>query len=88
MTEKYKYIDDLARVTNDHSPLRNPYKVMKKPILINAYRITWDDFEVETLEGTMKGRRGDWLMIGVSGELYVCKNEIFEKTYDVVEDPD
>lgn len=43
-------------------------------------------FEVETLEGNMRGNRGAYLVKGVDGELYPCKGEIFEKTYDCVED--
>lgn len=39
------------------------------------------DFEVETLEGTMKGHKGDYLVIGIKGEQYVVKEEIFKETY-------
>lgn len=39
-------------------------------------------FSVETLEGTMKGKAGDWLMIGVKGEMYPCDADIFERTYE------
>lgn len=37
---------------------------------------------VATLEGTMTGKMGDWLIIGVNGEYYPCKDEIFQKTYE------
>lgn len=40
--------------------------------------------KVETLEGTMLAREGDYLIKGVSGEFYPCKPDIFEKTYDEV----
>ncbi len=56
-----------------------PYR--KKPVLINACQIRCP-FTVETLEGTMQGKPGDWLIQGVEGEFYPCKNEIFRKTYD------
>lgn len=39
---------------------------------------------VKTLEGTMGADRGDWLIQGVKGEIYPCKPEIFEATYDIV----
>ncbi len=42
--------------------------------------------EIETLEGTMRGNFGDWLIRGVSGELYPCKPDIFAATYEKVED--
>jgi len=60
-------------------------KFMKKPIPISAARID-EPFEVQTLEGTMKGEAGDYLLIGVRGEVYPCKKEIFEETYQPVED--
>lgn len=42
--------------------------------------------EVLTLEGTMIGRRGDWIIKGVKGEVYPCKPDIFAATYEKVED--
>jgi hypothetical protein len=59
------------------------FTARKKPITITAYPIS-EEFEVETLEGTMKGKPGDWLMIGVNGEMYPCDKEIFAKTYDII----
>ena len=37
-----------------------------------------------TLEGTMTGKLGDWLIRGVKGELYPCKPDIFHATYEAV----
>ena len=37
-----------------------------------------------TLEGTMQGFPGDWIICDVNGEYYLCKDEIFTKTYDAV----
>ncbi len=42
-------------------------------------------FEVATLEGTMRGGPDDWLIQGVQGELYPCKPDIFEATYEPVD---
>jgi hypothetical protein len=39
---------------------------------------------IETLEGQMKARPGDWIIKGVAGEFYPCKPEIFEATYEAV----
>ena len=39
---------------------------------------------IHTLEGTMKGQPGDWIICGVQGELYPCKPDIFEATYEAV----
>jgi hypothetical protein len=40
--------------------------------------------EIQTLEGQMFGREGDWIIRGVKGELYPCKPDIFEATYEAV----
>lgn len=40
------------------------------------------EFVVSTLEGNMVGNVGDWLIKGVKGELYPCKNDIFQATYE------
>jgi len=45
----------------------------------------FEPFSVETLEGTMEGKAGDYLMIGINGEMYPCDAEIFAKTYEPVE---
>jgi hypothetical protein len=39
---------------------------------------------VVTLEGNMTARKGDWIIKGVKGELYPCKPDIFEMTYEAV----
>lgn len=41
---------------------------------------------IETLEGTMGAVNGDWIIKGVKGEIYPCTPDIFEMTYDPVED--
>ena len=53
----------------------------KKPVVIQAVQMS-EEFYVETLEGTMKGNPGDWLIQGIKGELYPCKDEIFIETYE------
>lgn len=39
---------------------------------------------IHTLEGDMIGDVGDWMIRGVKGELYPCKNDIFEASYSAV----
>ena len=41
---------------------------------------------IETLEGTMYASPGDYIIKGVNGEFYPCKPDIFEKTYERVEE--
>jgi hypothetical protein len=57
-------------------------KAIKKPIPIRCVQID-EAFEVETLEGKMKGQPGDWLVIGVNEEMYPIAQDIFKKTYDL-----
>lgn len=40
---------------------------------------------INTLEGQMRCRQGDWLIRGVRGEYYPCKPDIFESTYEEVD---
>lgn len=42
--------------------------------------------EIKTLEGNMVANIGDYIIRGVHGELYPCKPDIFEETYEVVND--
>ena len=42
------------------------------------------DIQVVTLEGPMNANAGDYIIKGVKGELYPCKGEIFEETYERV----
>lgn len=50
-------------------------------------RISGNMLVIGTLEGTMIARYGDWIIRGVKGELYPCKPEIFEATYEIVIEP-
>ncbi len=39
-----------------------------------------------TLEGPLNIQDGDWIIKGVNGEFYPCKPDIFELTYEKVEE--
>ncbi|MCG2419063.1 PGDYG domain-containing protein [Aequorivita sp. F47161] len=73
----------MLKFTQKETPKLNFKKAIKKPIPVKCVQIN-EAFEVETLEGTMKGKPGDWLMVGVNGEKYVCDAAIFIKSYDLV----
>ncbi len=60
-------------------------KFRKKPVIIEAYQ-TDKEMTIHTLEGDMKADIGDYIITGVNGEQYPCKPDIFEKTYEPVED--
>lgn len=64
----------------------NNFKQYRKlPVIIKA-RITDREEFIETLEGTMKANAGDYIICGLSGELYPCKPDIFKKSYEEVND--
>lgn len=52
--------------------------------------IIWnnDILIIKTLEGNMRANDGDWIIKGVKGECYPCKPDIFEATYEEVDDAD
>jgi hypothetical protein len=41
---------------------------------------------IKTLEGGHRVCPGDWIITGVKGEFYPCKDEIFRMTYEAIGD--
>ena len=75
-----------------------PY-FQKKPVRIYAERFWRDecpwpagvyrkerDVFIDTLEGVHIVSDGDWIVTGIKGEKYPVKPDIFEMTYDPVEE--
>ena len=60
-------------------------KFRKRPIVIEAERLITDEI-IKTPEGNMIGRAGDWLVTGIKGEQYPVRHDIFEATYEPVEE--
>ena len=56
--------------------------------LANAIAVLgdWGVISIRTLEGNMAAQHGDWIIKGVRGEFYPCKDDIFEATYELVVD--
>jgi len=54
----------------------------------NTRNIEFDLIEkvirIQTLEGLMTANLNDYIIKGVKGELYPCKPDIFEQTYEAV----
>ena len=59
-------------------------KTYRKTATVDAVQLEME-FAVQTEEGIMIGNAGDYLCIGIEGERWPVKKEIFEKTYEVVE---
>ena len=54
------------------------WEVQKGPVTI--------EMKIKTLEGDHYVSIGDYIIRGVAGEYYPCKPDIFEKTYEPVEE--
>jgi hypothetical protein len=59
-------------------------RAVKKPIPMRVIQIN-EPFEVETLEGVFSAKAGDFLVVGILGEMYAIDQQIFYQTYDLVE---
>lgn len=53
----------------------------KNPIPIQA-AVLKEDCVVKTTQGWVGGRKGDFVIEGIEGEIYPCNKAIFKKTYD------
>ncbi len=60
-------------------------RYQKVPHVIKARQMD-RSFKVESLEGTMTGGPGDWLVMGIKRELYIVQDRIFKELYDWVDD--
>ena len=64
--------------------------ISDKPIPRNLEKEKYDEvfnqggIIIHTLEGDMKASFGDYIIKGVNGEIYPCKENIFIKTYEPV----
>jgi hypothetical protein len=60
---------------NPYVPDDHPCGECKQVALVHGW--------IDTLEGGHRVCPGDWIITGVKGEMYPCKNDIFESTYEV-----
>jgi hypothetical protein len=88
---KVKYAEMLANGP-EHSPfeempdwLRSAIDGAQVVLSTNGAR-DYAVLAIRTLEGVMEATPGDFIIRGVKGELYPCKPDIFEATYDLVPD--
>lgn len=57
------------------------------PVIIHALQLNFPEgFTITSKEGIEYGQPGDYLMFGIRGEKYICAKEIFEESYEKVED--
>ena len=83
---EYPVIIEAFRFAVDFIPDWFMDEVTKNNIILYGEEYKPLDFcLIKTLEGTMRGEAGDYIIKGVNGEIYPCKPDIFHKTYEVAE---
>ena len=72
-----------------HAPLWLKDAHSLEPDTVGAFHVPLGSEKgyIVTLEGRMTVSPGDWIIKGVAGEIYPCKDSIFRKTYNLVEEP-
>lgn len=60
-------------------------KYRKKPVVIQAYECTEEEI-IHTLEGDMVASVGDYIIVGLKGERYPCKPDVFLASYEEVDE--
>lgn len=76
--------------TGDRDQIEDPVWIVEAIKQGNVYFVKHTEkvdvlMAIETLEGTMYASPGDYIIKGIQGEIYPCKPDIFEATYDKVE---
>ncbi len=76
--------------TQDHpcfpetKPSRIPKGVVRKKFTDYQDTKPYYKYGIETLGGFIECKDKDWIITGVKGEKYPCKDEIFRETYQQV----
>lgn len=79
---KKPVVIDAVQITKEWFTVDHPSDLHPKGVIIDPIKRA---IFIPTLEGEMRGDIGDWIITGVQGEKYPCKNDIFEATYERVE---
>jgi hypothetical protein len=75
----------MKSVQQSSSKEESTARFRKRPVVVEAYRYRGrTPKKIQTLEGPMTAMPGDWIIIGVAGEKYSCKDAIFRRTYEPV----
>jgi len=63
---------------------KNFDKIKQELLCEDIYLSTRNIICIYTLEGCMDAYIGDYIIKGIKGEIYPCKEDIFEKTYEIL----
>lgn len=83
--EAFKYDGDLSNRDNEFYVPRWAEKAYRNEIIFFDSEKEPGACYIKTLEGNMLVSVGDYVIQGVQGELYPCKPDIFEQTYERVD---
>ena len=85
---KKPVVIDAFKWTGDREQLEDPIWIVEAiangTVTIRSDCSSDVKLVVKTLEGEMTANRGDYIIRGVKGEIYPCKADIFEQTYEAV----
>lgn len=83
-------IDAVQWLSHDRKSMGECISFLQEHGCNQENRITLRSFEIRTLENNKnnwhEATSGDWLIRGVAGEFYFCKPDIFEQTYERMEE--
>lgn len=73
-------------INQEEDPIWIVEAIKKGEVLVKKEEIDGNIYLViNTLEGAMVANVGDYVIRGIQGEIYPCKPDIFEATYERVE---
>jgi hypothetical protein len=80
---KKPIVIEAFRWTGDQDQTEDPLWIIEA---IKAGNVLFESgiMKIITLEGVMTAERGDYVIKGIKGEIYPCKPDIFELTYEQV----
>lgn len=85
---KLPVIIEAFKLTNKHGTEQPQWildAIRHKEVTLAYNNGYFEGMDIKTLEGTMRANDGDYIIKGINGEIYPCKPDIFEKTYEKVE---
>lgn len=87
--EAFQYDGDLKGTDGNYYVPDWAVKAFENGIMYYGNLVPGDvpcELFIDILEGVYHVSINDWVIRGVNGELYPCKPDIFEKTYELVEE--
>ena len=71
--------DSYQTITSIYKYKEEYYQKIPVPVIV--YHITGHDFEVETPEGNVYGKKGDYLIVNSDGSMYPADEKVFKELY-------